>query len=373
MPTSRAFAYNLSVTAPTGATQFGNVAVQDTGFLNSAGGLQWFNGPDEDLGYVIAHPSGPRTAANKTMNIATNSVGFWRTSSKTDNLFLSLVKKAIGQSFSDVTTSKNWLNTNGYWTSYTSNNSYGLLTTAWIAATGETDLTILGALNTLESDMATYGLTSKMKALYPMVGGTAAKHKFNFMDARDLDAAYRLVFNGGWTHSSTGALPNGNNAYANTFFNASTQLTATSGNFGYYSRTNNSGTTANFGATVGGNRAYLYPNYNGTTGYGSYASEFSFSATNTNGLYSIGRLSTQDGNVKLIRNGSTILYNDNPAAISLPNANIYIGAENSGGSATAYSSRECALFYASTGLTNSEIANLYTAVQAFQTTLGRQV
>jgi hypothetical protein len=251
--------------------------------------------------------------------------------------------------------------------------SYGTLTTAWIAATGETDLTILGALNTLESNLTTYGLTSKMKALYPFVGGTAAKHKFNFMDARDLDAAFRLTFSGGWTHSSTGALPNGTNAFANTFFNASTQLTATSGNFGYYSRTNNSAATSNFGATVGGNRVYLYPNYNGTTGYGSYASEFSFSATNTNGLYSIGRLSTQDANVKIIRNGSTILYNANPSAISLPNANIYLGAENSGGSATAYSSRECALFSASSGLTNAEIANFYTAVQAFQTTLSRQV
>jgi hypothetical protein len=89
--------------------------------------------------------------------------------------------------------------------------AYGTLTTAWIAATGETDLTILGALNTLESDMATYGLTAKMKALYPMVGGTAGKHKFNFMDAQDTDGAFRLVFNGGWTHSSTGALPNGSN------------------------------------------------------------------------------------------------------------------------------------------------------------------
>jgi len=64
--------------------------------------------------------------------------------------------------------------------------SYGTLTTAWIAATGETDLTILGALNTLESDLTTYGLTAKMKALYPMVGGTAAKHKYNFMDAMQI-------------------------------------------------------------------------------------------------------------------------------------------------------------------------------------------
>ena len=84
----------------------------------------------------------------------------------------------------------------------------GALTTAWIAATGETDTTIISALNTLETDLTTYGLTAKIKALYPMVGGTAAKHKFNFMDARDTDAAYRLTFNGGWTHSSTGALPN---------------------------------------------------------------------------------------------------------------------------------------------------------------------
>lgn len=246
---------------------------------------------------------------------------------------------------------------------------YGTLTTAWITATGETDLTILGALNTLESDLTGYGILSKMKVLYPMVGGTSTKHSYNFINT----AAYQLTFSGGWTHSSTGALPNGTNAYANTGFNASTELTTTSGNFGYYSRTNNSGANANFGATVGGNRLYLYANYNGTTGYGSYASEFSFSATNTQGLYSIGRLSTQDSNVKLIRNGSTLLYDANPSGISLPNANIYIGAENSGGSATAYSSRECALFYASTGFTNTEIANLYTAVQAFQTTLSRNV
>jgi hypothetical protein len=31
MPTSRAFAYNPSLSAPTGATQFGNLAIQSTG------------------------------------------------------------------------------------------------------------------------------------------------------------------------------------------------------------------------------------------------------------------------------------------------------------------------------------------------------
>ena len=128
-------------------------------------------------------------------------------------------------------------------------NAYGTLTTAWIAATGETDLTILGALNTLETDLTTYGLTSKMKALYPFVGGTAAKHKFNFMDARDLDAAFRLTFSGGWTHSSNGALPNGTNGYANSYFNPLTNgLTTASAHLSFYGRT---GSTTSDGAEIG--------------------------------------------------------------------------------------------------------------------------
>jgi len=125
-----------------------------------------------------------------------------------------------------------FVSTSGIIARPTSGPSYGTLTTAWIAATGETDLTILGALNTLESDMATYGLTAKIKALYPMVGGTAGKHSYNFMNT----AAYQLTFNGGWTHSSTGALPNGTNAYADTSFNVNTYKD--NNHLSYYIRTN---------------------------------------------------------------------------------------------------------------------------------------
>jgi hypothetical protein len=247
--------------------------------------------------------------------------------------------------------------------------SYGTLTSAWITATGETDLTILGALNTLESDLSAYGLTSKMKYLYPFVGGTSTKHSYNFMNT----AAYQLTFSGGWTHSSTGALPNGTNAYANTGFNPSTQLSATSGNIGVYLRTNNSGNTLDFGVSAGGIRMYLCTDFNGTTGFAGFASEFSYTSTATTGLYSLGRLSSVDSNVKLIRNGTTNLYNANPGLGSLPNANNYLGASNENGTATYFSSRQLALAYASSGLTNSEISNFYTAVQTFQTTLSRNV
>jgi hypothetical protein len=244
--------------------------------------------------------------------------------------------------------------------------SYGTLTTAWIAATGETDLTILGALNTLESDLTTYGLTSKMKALYPMVGGTAAKHKFNFMDAQDTDAAYRLVFNGGWTHSSTGALPNGTNAFADTKLNASTVLASFNSNhISYYSRTQNLTDSANMGG--GSGSAYLTlersTQWNGNT-------FLNFAIDPTTSLF----INTRTANnvQKLYRNGSQLGSTNTTTITTSANAALYLGARNIGGG-NQYSVRECALASIGDGLNDTEASNFYTAVQAFQTTLSRNV
>jgi hypothetical protein len=53
MATSRPFAYNTGV-GITGTTQVGNLAIgyPTSGFEGT--GLEWWTGPDEDLGYVIA-------------------------------------------------------------------------------------------------------------------------------------------------------------------------------------------------------------------------------------------------------------------------------------------------------------------------------
>ena len=95
---------------------------------------------------------------------------------------------------------------------------------AFISAANITDPTQISAINTLVNGLQTDGIWTKMKAIYPFVGGTATTHKYNLKDPRDLDAAFRLVFNGGWTHSSNGALPNGTNGYANTNLNQSANL-----------------------------------------------------------------------------------------------------------------------------------------------------
>ena len=253
---------------------------------------------------------------------------------------------------------------------------YGTLTTAWIAATGETDLTILGALNTLESDMATYGLTSKMKALYPMVGGTAAKHKFNFMDARDLDAAFRLTFSGGWTHSSTGALPNGTNGYADTRLNINSVTSLNSIALGVYSRTNTSsgdkfygvqditlGTYNLFSEKISSNNVAALINENG------FAGTF-LANTDSRGFFQASR--TASNAVRISKN--TTQVTSTTASNFKANYNYFLGAtNNTGAGASRYNDREIAFYYLSDGLTSTELTNFDTAVQTFQTTLGRQV
>jgi len=116
LATVRSFAYN-SGTGVTGTTQVGFIAAGDAS-QNYGSGLTWWNGPDEDLGYVICHTSGARTAGQGTINVPSPTIGFWRSGAKTDNSFLTLCNNLFGQNFADPSSAKTWLNANGYWTSY---------------------------------------------------------------------------------------------------------------------------------------------------------------------------------------------------------------------------------------------------------------
>ena len=121
MATSRPFAYNTG--APiSGTTQVGNLAVgtPNDGFI--ATGLEWWNGPDEELGYVIAVPVSGDTQPTPVPGVDA-SVGFYRTDTFDDNEFIGLseyVSNYFGnlQTFSSATQASIWLTTNGYWNSY---------------------------------------------------------------------------------------------------------------------------------------------------------------------------------------------------------------------------------------------------------------
>ena len=256
---------------------------------------------------------------------------------------------------------------------------------SFISAAGITNLTQASAVNTLVNDLKTYGLWTKMKALYPMVGGTATTHKFNLKDPRDLDAAYRLGFGGGWTHSSTGALPNGTNAYANTYLHTSLRLTPNNLSIGLYTNTNRAADTSP--------SKTAYGNSDNVTTY-TPITQFYLRANNGNlisdlGNYNFGRISgantstagfyvntrTANNSMKVFKNNTLFgsSTTTNPTN-TLPNSNLYFAAFNNAGSyVDGYETINFQFFYASDGLSDTEAANFYNSVQKFQTTLGRQI
>ena len=119
MATTRSFAYNSGAPIPQ-TTQVGEIAAGNQP-ISYDNGLGWWNGPDEDLGYVIcyAQTTGSRTAGNGTFNVNAPTIGFWRTPALTDESFLATCNLLFGQGFVEPLAAKDWLTSNGYWTSYT--------------------------------------------------------------------------------------------------------------------------------------------------------------------------------------------------------------------------------------------------------------
>jgi hypothetical protein len=81
-------------------------------------------------------------------------------------------------------------------------------------------------VNYIVTNLKSIGVWYKCKAIYGFVGGTAASNKWNWKDMRDLDAAFRLTFNGTITHSNNGIQGDGSTGYADTHLIPSTVLTS---------------------------------------------------------------------------------------------------------------------------------------------------
>ncbi len=114
MATARPFAYNTGSLIP-GTEQLGDLSIgfPSSGFTDAP---QFWNGPDEELGYVIAQPVPLGNQPNPVGIPA--YVGFFRSESLTDSSFLELSESIAGQTFPNVYDAYTWLNNNGYWTSF---------------------------------------------------------------------------------------------------------------------------------------------------------------------------------------------------------------------------------------------------------------
>jgi hypothetical protein len=115
MAIARPFAYNSGSSIP-GTEQIGDLSIgaPTSGFTNNP---QYWNGPDEELGYVIAQSVSGNTQPTPLSGV-TAAVGFFRSEDLTEGSFITLSETIANQSFANGDEAKTWLNDNGYWTSY---------------------------------------------------------------------------------------------------------------------------------------------------------------------------------------------------------------------------------------------------------------
>lgn len=238
---------------------------------------------------------------------------------------------------------------------------------AFVTASGITSANQINAIIELVADLKAYGLWNKLNCIYPFIGGSSSSHAVNLK----LPGTNDLTFSGGWTHDANGADPNGTNAYANTGFTPIT-LPLNSIHLAVYNREEFNGglemgsttaSSAGIDAQVCSrlsNTNYSMLNAAGVLGFSQSAST-GFCIVNRTSSSGIGYFRN---NVKT----SVTLSSSSANSVS-----IYIAARNANGTAEFYEPRQKAFATIGQGLTDTEASNLYTAVQDYNTLLGRQV
>jgi hypothetical protein len=214
-----------------------------------------------------------------------------------------------------------------------------------------------------------------MKAVYPFVGNTASSQKWNLKDARDLDAAYRLVFSGGVTFSSNGMLGNATNGWANTFLNPSTVFPSGFSSIGIYNKVSVTNLGTYIGTTVGTTNFFRISPAGATTmrhfNKGAAAAQTNNTILTELGFHANSR--TSNTLMTSINNEGTFQTNTTTVSISYSSFNIPLLAASSSGTIGSYSNAQLAFAYISDALISTELTSLKSIAQTFNTTLGRQV
>lgn len=236
---------------------------------------------------------------------------------------------------------------------------------AFITAAAITDPTQQSAINTLVIGLKADGLWTKMKAIYPFVGGTASQHKYNLKNT----AQYQITWYGGLTHNANGVTGSGTNGYGDTFLNNNV-LAQNDNHLSVYIRTSGGNTGNDLsswnGSTFG---MSMYTNFLGgfTAANNSGGAYFTFTQGTQGGLYINRRISAtqfvqQRNLLKQTNNNNST--NHITTSFKLLRTGDFNGE---------YSNKNIAFASLGDSLNDTQADALVNRVQAFNTALNRQV
>ena len=342
---------------------------------NTSPSGEWFVLVDDGTGcyYKVKLKNLPGGGVFTTTS--TSTTGTTTTAAPTTTSTTSSTTTAAGGSTTSSTTSSSTTSTTTSTTTGCVSDVTDPDALAFIDATGITDCIIKNALQAFVAGVKSDGLWTKMKAIYPFVGGTASTHKFNLKNPADTDAAFRIVFNGGVTHNANGVTFDGLTGYGDTKFDITKFTSITNLSTGVYIRTTRNlalDDGIDFGVeNPGVNRNFLYVGVRYYPNSGAFITQ-----TLTDGQpYGFINASVNGTASKIHRNGtltiSGVTANDIPPAAG---QNWFVGAANNTlGGASDFSNRNYAFMILGDALSDGENTSLYNRIQTFQTALGRQV
>lgn len=249
---------------------------------------------------------------------------------------------------------------------------------SFINAIGTLDSNQQNAINNLVLGFKASGSWSKYYAIYPFIGGTESSHKWNLKDARDLDEAYRITWNGSIVHNENGVQPDGSTGYGNPHIYPAITNLYNNSHLAFYSKTDGlsaSEIASDDGATVGSlsmsiknNDFFGYHRMYSVNGGGT--NRTSMSGVNALGLWQSVRIGSND--FRVFRNGSQNRLETANVQGAIPLRTPFLWATHvSNGNASFKSNRLGCFIGIGEALTPSQVAQDYTTIQDYQTALGR--
>lgn len=218
------------------------------------------------------------------------------------------------------------------------------------------------AIDTLVKQMKFDGIWESMKAIYPMVGASAAACAQN-LKSSSFTGTFTAT---GWTYSNTGVLNLGSGEF-DTGLNLNIMNSINDISYGYYNRTNTQSTGSfGWGRPTGINNEF-WIRYNDFNKYG-YLFDDEDDGGATSDCRGFNAMSRTASDNKFIQINASISTFTSASSGTLASRNFIFGRGSQG-----FENRENALGFIGDGITSQNMSDFYTAVQAFQEILNREV
>ena len=310
------------------------------------------------------------SAVVKGVTIVSNSLSQWPAAARQNGDVMLVNSNGYLYSLNAYYNSTAWTSTNLL---SSPNLIYDTNAQNFFTASGISDSTQKSAVNNLVTSLKASGsLWSKMQVIYPFVGGTSNTHSWNLKDTNTFRVAWTTT---GLTHDGNGDTGNGSSGYGNTQYTPSTSASLNDSHLTVYCRTQTPTDAGRFISVTTGATP--------TTRFELHRNSSSFSAEIHNNTFdSLGVSTDFRGFLGASRTGSSAvgLVNSSSstttttASVSLSAQPVFLLARNWPDYGTdSYSSANLAFATIGAGLSVSELQDLRTIVNAYQTALSRQV